>query len=94
MLQVRRDPDLGEEPLGAQHGAQLGIEHLERDVAIVLQVLREVDGGHAAGADLALDPVAVSESGGQALQRVGQHCACAVVRISLTKRSSLMIAAR
>ena len=55
MLQVRRDLDLGEESLGAEHGAELGVEHLERDVAVVSDVAREIDGGHAARADLALD---------------------------------------
>ncbi len=41
-----------------------------RDLAIVLQVLGEVDGGHTAGAELALDAVAVGESGGEA-RRLG-----------------------
>ena len=61
MLEVRRDLDLGEEPLDAEHGAELRVEHLERDVAVVLEVAREVDGGHAAAADLALDGVAIGE---------------------------------
>ena len=31
MLQVRGDADLAQEALGAEDGAELGIEHLERD---------------------------------------------------------------
>ena len=39
-----------------------GLEHLERDVAVVLEVAGEVDRGHAAGADLALDLVAAASA--------------------------------
>ena len=63
MLEVGGDLDLGQEPLGAEHGGQLGAQHLERDLAVVPQVVREVDGGHAARAELALDAVAVGEGG-------------------------------
>ena len=57
VLEVRGDLDLAEEPLDAEHGAELRIEHLERDVAIVLEVAREIDGRHAAAPDLALENV-------------------------------------
>ena len=40
---------------------EFGAQHLERDLAVVPQVLRQVDRRHAAGADLAFDPVAVGE---------------------------------
>ena len=40
---------------------ELGVEDLDGDLAAVLQVLGEVDGGHAALAELALDAVAVAE---------------------------------
>ena len=66
MLQVRRGLDLGEEPLGADDGGELRAQHLDRDLAIVLQVLGEIDGRHAAGAELALDAVAVGEARGEA----------------------------
>ena len=61
MLQVRRDSDLGQEPLDADDRAELRVEHLERDVAIVPEIAREVDGGHSARADLALDDIAIGE---------------------------------
>ena len=49
--------DLAEEALGAERGGELGAEHLDGDLAVVLQVVGEVDRGHAALAELALDPV-------------------------------------
>ena len=48
MLQIRGDADLGEESLDAEHRAELGVEHLERDVAVVPDVAREVHRRHAA----------------------------------------------
>ena len=52
-----------EEPLGAEDGGQLGLQHLDRDVAVVLEVVGEIHGRHAALAQLALDPVAVGQGG-------------------------------
>src|SRR4051794_30932793 len=52
MLEIRRDLDLGDEALGAEHGTELRVEDLERHLAIVLEIAGEVDGGHASGADL------------------------------------------
>ena len=40
--------------------------------AVVLEVLREVDGGHAALSELALDAVAVGEGGAEAVRRCWQ----------------------
>jgi hypothetical protein len=65
VLQVRRGLDLGQEPLGADHRGQLGTEHLDGDLAIVLQVLGEIDGRHAALTELPLDAVAVGERVGE-----------------------------
>jgi len=61
MLQVGGGLDLAEEPLGADDGAELGAEHLDRDAAIMLDVLCQVDGGHAALAEFAFEPVSVGE---------------------------------
>ena len=54
-----------QEPLGAEHGGELGLQHLDRDLAVVPEVLGEVDRRHAARAELALDAVAVGEGGGE-----------------------------
>ena len=70
MLEIGRGLDLGEEPLGADDRGELGPEHLDGDPAVVLEVLRQVHGGHAARAELPLDPVAVGEGFGQAGERV------------------------
>ena len=64
VVEPRRDPDLGEESLGAEHGTELGAQDLEGDLTIELPVAGEVDDGHATGADLALDDVAVVERRG------------------------------
>ena len=68
MLQVRRGLDLGEEPLGADHGGQFRPQHLDGNPAVVPQVLREVDRCHAAGTQLPLDAVAVGKRGREALR--------------------------
>ena len=65
MLQRRDRLDLAQEPLGADDGGQLGPENLDRDLAVVLQVLGQIDRGHAALAELALDAVAAAEGGGE-----------------------------
>ena len=71
MLQVGGDLDLGQEPLGADHGGELGAQHLEGDPPVVPEVLGQVDGGHAAGAELALDPIAVGQGELEAVLRLG-----------------------
>ena len=51
-----------------------GCEDLDGDVAIVPQVVGEVDGRHAAGAELAIDAIAIGECGlREAWSRIG-HC--------------------
>ena len=45
----------------AERGAELGPQDLQRDPPAVLQVFGEVDRGHPAPAELALDPVAVGK---------------------------------
>ena len=65
MLERRGGLDLDDEPLGTEHRRELGLQHLERDVAVVLEVVRQVHGGHAAGAEFTLDGVATGESRGE-----------------------------
>jgi hypothetical protein len=61
VLEVRRDLDLGEESLDSEHGAEVRLQDLERDVPVVPQVAREIDGGHSARADLTLDLIVVRQ---------------------------------
>ncbi len=71
MLQVGGDLDLGQEAIAADDGAELGVEDLDRDLAAVLQVLGEVDGGHAALAELALEAVAVRQCYLEPIEQLG-----------------------
>jgi hypothetical protein len=71
VLQPGGDGDLAAEALGAEGGGELGAEDLEGDSAVMLQVLGEVDGGHAALPELPLDAVALGEGGLEAGHRVG-----------------------
>ena len=69
----RGHPDLAGEALGAEHRAQLGPEHLDRHLAVMLEVVRQVDRGHAAPAELALDGVAARQRGAELFQLIGGH---------------------
>ena len=55
MLQVRRRLELGKEALAPAHGSQLGLEDLEGDLTLVLEVVGQIDRGHAALTELTLD---------------------------------------
>ncbi len=58
MLEVGRRRDLCQEPLGSHHRCEFGLQDLERDFTFVLEVIGQVDGGHAAFAEFRLDAVA------------------------------------
>jgi hypothetical protein len=51
---------------------KLCVEHLEGDRSLVPKVPGQVDRGHAAAAELALNPVAVNQSGLKAGSVIGQ----------------------
>ena len=70
VLEPGGELDLALEALGAERGGQLGVEHLERDRPLVLEVAGEIDGGHAPAAELALERVAVPQAFAQQ-RRVG-----------------------
>ena len=59
MLQIRRHANLAEESLGAEHCAELGVEKLEGDEALMLDVAREIDRRHPAAAELSLDAITI-----------------------------------
>ncbi len=61
MAELARDLDLAQEPLGAERGGELRAHHLHRHLALVLLVLGQVDGGHAALAEDPLHLVAAGE---------------------------------
>ena len=72
MLKLRGDADLALESVRAENGAQLGTQHLDRDLTVVLEVPGQVDGRHAAAAELPIEGVAVGDRGLQAGGDVGQ----------------------
>ena len=61
MLEIRGEADLLKEPFGAKHGCELGVQYLDGDTPVVLAVVREIDGGHATRAELALEHEASAE---------------------------------
>ena len=73
MLQVGCDLDFLEEPFGPEDGGEFGPQHLDRDLAVVFQVLGEVDGRHPAHAKLSLNGVAVGEGGGETFEVMGHR---------------------
>ena len=64
-------PDLALEPFGAERGGQLGVQDLERDRAVVPEVVGEEHRRHAAAPELALEPVPVCQA---ALELVTEVC--------------------
>ena len=75
MLQPRRGADLAQESFAAKRGAQVGMQHLDGDIAIVFEIVREVDGGHAALTQLAFKAVAVAQRSREAVENGhGMHC--------------------
>src|SRR5690349_25087421 len=72
VVQVCRGPDLGEEPVGTDNGGKLGAQDLDGDFPVVPQVLGEIDGGHPALPELAVDGIAAGQ-GASEWQGVGGH---------------------
>ena len=66
------DPDLPQEPLGPERRRKLGMQDFDRDLATVPEVLGEVHGGHPRAPELALDDVAVGQSGLETIYDFGQ----------------------
>jgi hypothetical protein len=66
MLEVRGRLDLGQKALGSDDGGQLGLQDLEGDLALVLEVLGQVNRSHPALTDLAIDAVAAFQGRVQA----------------------------
>jgi len=71
VLQPRSEVDFALEPLGAKCRGQLGMEDLERNGSIVLQIAGEVDCSHPPAPELALDRVAVGQRRSQEGRNLG-----------------------
>jgi hypothetical protein len=70
VLEVGGDADFPEEAVGADGGGELRPQGLDRDLAAVAQIGREIDRRHAAFAHQPVDLVAVAERGAKLLQDV------------------------
>jgi hypothetical protein len=66
VLEVGGDLDLGQKPLAADDGGELGVQHLDGHLAAVLHVFGQIHGGHAALSQLALETVTVGQGLGEA----------------------------
>jgi hypothetical protein len=73
VLQIGGDLDLGQEPLGADDGGKLRLEHFDGDLPVVLQVMCEVHRRHAARPQLSLDAVPIGERGGETVGNVAHR---------------------
>jgi hypothetical protein len=65
MLQIRGGADLLEEAFSSDHYCEVRVQHLDRDLAIVLQVVSQPDRGHPARPERPLDAVAAGEGRGE-----------------------------
>jgi len=61
VLELRRGADLAEETLSTQDRPQIGMEHLHGDIAVVPDIVRQINGRHAALPDLVIDAVAIGQ---------------------------------
>ena len=74
VIQLRRDTDLAQEPIGADAGGELGPKDLDRDTAIMALVVREMNDRHSSRADHAQERVAARERGFQLFLRIRHNC--------------------
>jgi hypothetical protein len=61
MLQACRRADLGQEPVAPERRTQVRVQDLDGDVAVVLEIVREIHRRHSTGTELPLDAIAVGE---------------------------------
>ena len=67
MLQTGGELDLALEPLGAERGGEIGVQYLQRDVTIVLEIAGEIDRGHPTAAEDSLQQVPAAERVGEGM---------------------------
>src|SRR5712692_7302031 len=72
MLKASGELDLAAEPLRTQCRGEFGMEDLQGDRAVVLEISCEVDRRHPPAAELALERVAAAEGGLQMSEEISQ----------------------
>ncbi len=79
VLQVGRHLDLLQKPLGPDHRRQLRPQHLQRHLAVVLHVVRQVHRRHPALAQVGFDPVTVGQRRRELGRDLGHgSCLCSI----------------
>ena len=73
MVKLRDQPDFPEESLAANLGRDVGPQHLQRHISVVLDIVSEVDRGHPALTQLAVEAVAVGEGVAELFEGGGRH---------------------
>ena len=76
VIEAGDDLDLAQEALATDRRRDLRLQDFDRDAPPVLDVVGEIHGGHAAGADLGVDAVAIGED----LECRGNHGRAIVAR--------------
>ena len=71
MGELRGDLNFPLEPFGSDDAGHFRMEHLDRDGPAIAAVLGEIDRGHSAPADLAIDLVPIGQLGPKPRQDVG-----------------------
>ena len=74
MVEAGGDLDLAQEPVGADVRSQLRVQDLDRYRTAVLEILGQIDRGHAAPPDFPLKAVSAGQRALQALQKVRHRC--------------------
>jgi hypothetical protein len=70
VLEPGVDGDLALEAIGPECGHDLGAEHLQRNATGVLEILGEIDGGHAPAPELMLEAVVIGQGVLETLEQV------------------------
>jgi hypothetical protein len=73
VVEPRGDLDLREKSVRADGGGEVGAEHLECDIAIVLDVASQVDRRHSPCADSALDAIPSGQYLGELTRRPSEQ---------------------
>ena len=73
VVETRGEPNLPNEPLRTQHLRKLRMQNLQGDRTVVPEIAGEIDRGHAATAELALERVAVRQGGFETFKGLEQR---------------------
>lgn len=75
MIQARREPYFSEKSVASECLRQSLLKHLDRDLTVMAEIVRQIDRRHAAGAEVTIDPVLPVERGREASAFGNRHAA-------------------